>query len=66
MTEAGVLLVPSDDREALAAALARILSDSVFRHVMAERSRLAQINYFSWPAIAARYAEALQGTVHLQ
>jgi len=52
--------------EALAVALARLLSDSLLRHVLAELSWLAQINYFSWPAIGARYAEALQGTSHLQ
>jgi glycosyltransferase involved in cell wall biosynthesis len=42
-------------------ALARVLSDPVYRASLAERSRKAQQNYFSWQAIAHQYVSALQG-----
>lgn len=61
ITEAGVELVPLGDRDALGAALERILTDPALRRSLAERSRKAQQQYFSWPAIAARYATALSG-----
>ena len=59
ITEAGILAVPLGDREALAAALETVLSDSAFRTILAERSRQAQKKYFSWAAIAARFAAAI-------
>jgi hypothetical protein len=59
ITEAGVLAVPQDDREALSEALERVLTDDALRASLSERSRRAQAQYFCWPAIASRYADAL-------
>jgi len=60
VTEAGVVLVPSGDREALAGALTRVLADDAFRAHLRRRSLGARERYFSWEAIAAKYAEALR------
>ncbi|MBZ5700739.1 MAG: glycosyltransferase [Acidobacteriia bacterium] len=60
ITEAGVVLVKESDSEGLAAALERVLGDARLRGVLRQRSRCAQQNYFSWSAIAARYAAALR------
>jgi glycosyltransferase involved in cell wall biosynthesis len=57
VTEAGVLLAPVGDREALAAALERVLRDDTLRASLAERSRSAAKEHFAWPVIARRYAE---------
>lgn len=59
LTEAGLLLVPQGDRGGLTAALARVLSDAVFRLALRERSRRAQAQYFSWSSIAACLARVL-------
>ena len=59
ITEAGLVSVSQGDREALSLGLERILSDPALRISLAERSRRAQEKYFSWRAIAARYADAL-------
>jgi glycosyltransferase involved in cell wall biosynthesis len=59
ITEAGILSVPLGDREALSEALERVLSNNELRSALCQRSRRAQEQYFSWSAIAARYAEAL-------
>lgn len=59
ITEAGILAVPLGDREALAATLETVLLDGPFRKSLAERSRQAQAKYFSWPAIAEKFASAL-------
>jgi glycosyltransferase involved in cell wall biosynthesis len=59
ITEAGVRLVPYGDRAALASALGSVLSDDVLWHELQCRSRAAYEMYFSWPAIAQRYLEAL-------
>ena len=59
ITEAGVVLVPSDDPETLGRALVRVLSDTIYRSDLAERSRAAYREYFSWEAIARRFAAAL-------
>ena len=40
--------------------LLRVLEDEHFRTSLAQRSLLAQRQYFSWHAIAARYAEFLR------
>ncbi len=61
ITEAGILAVPLRDREALAAALVNVLTDEKFREALAERSRQATLRYFSWTAIGAEYASALDG-----
>ena len=60
ISEAGVVLVSLEKREELGEALARVLRDGEYRASLAERSRRAQEKYFSWGAIAARYAEALR------
>lgn len=60
ITEAGVVLLsPNASYKETGETLARILTDSTYRDSLAERSRQAQEKYFSWQAIAARYAEAL-------
>jgi glycosyltransferase involved in cell wall biosynthesis len=61
LTEAGILSVPLGDREALSAALERVLSHDTLRDSLAERSRRAQKEYFSWSVIAARYAHSIGG-----
>jgi glycosyltransferase involved in cell wall biosynthesis len=59
VTEAGLALVPSGDREALAGELTRVLVDDVYRMQLRRRSLSAREKYFSWDAIAAKFAEAL-------
>jgi glycosyltransferase involved in cell wall biosynthesis len=63
ITEAGIVPVPMGDREALSAALESVLTDGALRASLAERSRRAYTQYFSWHAIAARYADVLGGRV---
>ncbi len=60
ITEAGVVLVPPDRPDQFGPALLRVLSDPVYRASLAERSRNAQERYFSWPTIAAQYAQILR------
>ncbi len=60
VTEAGFVPVPLGDRKGLSLALEKVLSDDALRASLAERSRRAQEQYFSWRAIAARYAETLR------
>jgi hypothetical protein len=62
ITEAGVVLASEGDADALREGLARVLCDAAFRNQLCERSRAAQQKYFSWNAIAARYAEVLRGS----
>jgi glycosyltransferase involved in cell wall biosynthesis len=59
ITDAGVVLISSEDRAQLGDALARVLGDRGYRKALAERSRTAHREFFAWPAIAARYAEFL-------
>jgi len=59
ITEAGVAFADPKRQRGLGEALLKVLSDAEYREVLAERSRRAQEKYFSWKAIAARYAEAL-------
>ncbi len=60
ISEAGVVLVSPEEREELGQALAGVLSDGKYRECLRERSRRAQEKYFSWKAIAAKYAEVLR------
>ena len=60
MTEAGVVLLPAEDKNGFGPALVRVLTDDSYRESLAERSRNAQRRYFSWDAIAAQYATALR------
>jgi len=61
ITEAGILPVPLGDREALSGALEKVLFDNALRNALCQRSRRAEEEYFSWNAIAARYADTLGG-----
>jgi glycosyltransferase involved in cell wall biosynthesis len=58
ITEAGVVLACAEKKEELGEALVRVLSDSGYRASLAAQSHRAHEQYFSWKAIAARYAEA--------
>lgn len=60
ITAAGVQLVSQGDREALAVALGRVLSDGGLRKHLRQRSLQAQANYFSWNKIAESYATVLE------
>jgi glycosyltransferase involved in cell wall biosynthesis len=60
ITEAGVVFADRKRQRGLGEALLKVLSDKEYRAALAERSRRAQDKYFSWKAIAARYAEALR------
>ena len=60
ITEAGLLLAPPGETEALASVLARALTDSAIWQEMHERSLRAHRNYFSWDVIARQYIEALR------
>jgi glycosyltransferase involved in cell wall biosynthesis len=61
LTEAGLVLAPENNREALSAALVKVLSDPALRQTLRERSRHAQKQYFSWTAIAKQFATGLRG-----
>ncbi|HEY1422484.1 MAG TPA: hypothetical protein VGF20_03455 [Candidatus Acidoferrum sp.] len=68
ITDAGVVLIAADQDESqlqiqLGDALVRVLSEKEFRTQLVERSRTAQDQFFSWPSIAARYAEFLSPPV---
>jgi len=60
ITEAGVVFADPQRQRGLGEALLKVLCDPEYRAVLAERSRRAQDKYFSWKAIAARYAQALR------
>jgi len=59
MAEAGVELVPYGDREALGAALRRILLDRKLWQELHEKSLQAHSRYFSWGLIAEKFEHAL-------
>ncbi len=61
LTEAGVVLLPRDQKPEYGQALLRVLSDRFYALSLAERSRQAYLRYFSWDVIAAQYLEALRG-----
>jgi glycosyltransferase involved in cell wall biosynthesis len=65
ITEAGVVLLEggaSEEalRQQFGETLVEILSDSTYRRHLVARSRSAQENSLSWPAIALRFAEILR------
>jgi len=60
ISDAGVLLVPLGGADALAQALERVLTNDELRASLAKRSRQVAAQAFSWPAIAARYAELIR------
>lgn len=59
VAEAGVVFVTYRDRNALGAALARILEDEELQAELRVRNRRAQEKYFSWTRIASRHLDAL-------
>lgn len=59
ITEAGVVLVPPSATDKFGPALLRVLTDRGYRDSLAERSRRAQTEHFSWRSIAAKFADAL-------
>jgi glycosyltransferase involved in cell wall biosynthesis len=60
ITEAGLALFSPQRKGDLGDVLLRVLKDEHYRASLAQRSWLAHQQYFSWPAIAARYAEFLR------
>lgn len=62
ITEAGLALYSPQRKGDLGDVLLRVLQDEHYRASLGQRSLLAQRQYFSWHAIAARYAEFLRGT----
>lgn len=58
LAEAGVLLVGYSNRDALAAALVRVLTDGVLRCELRRKSSSAH-RHFSWDTIADRYLKVL-------
>lgn len=59
LPEAGVLLVPQGDRDALASALIRVLEDDQLWLELHKRSLEVYKNYFAWDTIAKRFIEEL-------
>ncbi len=60
ITEAGLALFSPQRKGDLGNVLLRVLEDEHYRATLAQRSWLAQRQYFSWHAIAARYAEFMR------
>lgn len=59
LVEAGVVLVPYRNAEALGDALVRVLSDPVLSRELRDKSVRAQETYFSWAVIASAFIEFL-------
>ena len=59
ITDAGVVFVAAESKTAAGEALVRVLGDRDYHARLVERSRAAYEKYFSWDAIAARYAAVL-------
>ena len=60
LSDAGVILVPPDQRKEIKAALLRLLSDHAYRANLAARSRATYQTHFAWTAIAARFTSILK------
>jgi glycosyltransferase involved in cell wall biosynthesis len=60
ITEAGLALFSPQRKGDLGDVLLRVLEDEHYRASLAQRSLLAHRQYFSWHAIAARYAEFMR------
>ena len=60
ITEAGLAFFSPQKKGDLGDVLLRVLEDEHYRTSLAQRSLLAQRQYFSWPVIAARYGEFLK------
>lgn len=61
IADAGVVMVSPENRAELGKSLVRVLVDPQYRASLAERSRKAHAQHFSWEAIALRYADMLKG-----
>ena len=59
ITEAGVALLPQNEAQGFGPALLRILADKESARALAERSRIAYAQYFSWDVIAGQYLDAM-------
>lgn len=59
LSDAGVILVPKGDGNALGEALVRVLSDDALRQELRKKNRRAYREYFSWDRIAQRFVEVL-------
>lgn len=59
ITEAGVILVPLNDRAALIQALTAVLNDARLNQELRQRNSAITDKYLSWDAIASRFACAL-------
>jgi len=59
VTEAGVMLVPQGDREALSRAVVQVLADRELLRKLRRRSQDAHQDYFSWFAIGDRLLKVL-------
>jgi glycosyltransferase involved in cell wall biosynthesis len=60
LADTGLQLVPYGDKQALGAALARVLSDTNLRQELRQRSMNAQRKYFAWDVIAKTFLESLE------
>jgi glycosyltransferase involved in cell wall biosynthesis len=60
ITEAGLALFSPERKGDLGEVLLRVMEDQQYRASLAQRSLLAHQQYFSWHAIAARYAEFMR------
>lgn len=60
VTEAGVALYSSAEKDEPGKTLARVLTDDACRRALAEKSRRAYEEHFSWRAIAWKYVAALR------
>ena len=60
VTEAGLALFSPERKDDLGRVLSHVLRDEHYRTSLAQRSLLAQRDYFSWNAIAVAYAKFLQ------
>ena len=60
LTEAGVLLAPEGDCQALSEALLRVLTEDVLRAELRQKNFRACQLYFSWSAIANAYLTAIR------
>jgi glycosyltransferase involved in cell wall biosynthesis len=59
VTEAGVAFYSPNEQDEPGVTLARVLSDDSYRAALAEKSRRAYEQHFSWDAIAKKYVAAL-------
>ena len=59
LEEAGIVLVPYGDVDALGVALLRVLDDPNLSRDLQEKSSLAQRRYFSWDSIATAFVSVL-------